>query len=148
MPVVYTLSYKVAQTVTFRPKSSRTVSRLEQRAKATGIPKTVLANRYVEEGLKMDAHPGIVFRDGPAGRRAGVVGGPDVWEVIEVLKDNRGSLKATAQYLGLRPGLVASAASYYAENRDEIDDWIKENRRLLAAAEVAFRRRQSIAKRA
>jgi hypothetical protein len=25
---------------------------------------------------------GIVFRDGPAGRRAVVIGGPDVWEVI------------------------------------------------------------------
>jgi hypothetical protein len=31
----------------------------------------------------MNAHPGIVCRDGPAGRRPGVVGGPDVWEVIQ-----------------------------------------------------------------
>ena len=30
----------------------------------------------------LDRHPGIVFRDGPAGRRAAVVGGPDVWEII------------------------------------------------------------------
>src|SRR6266487_5136826 len=30
------------------------------------------ANRLVDEGLRMSEHPGIVFRDGPTGRRAGL----------------------------------------------------------------------------
>jgi hypothetical protein len=34
----------------------------------------------------MDDHPGIVFRDGPTGRRAGLAAGPDVWEVVSALR--------------------------------------------------------------
>ena len=36
------------------------------------------ANWLVDEGLRMAEHPGVVFRDGPTGRRAGLVTGPDV----------------------------------------------------------------------
>ena len=36
-------------------------------------PRT-LAQRYVEEGLRMDEHPLVRFVDGPAGRRARLVG--------------------------------------------------------------------------
>jgi hypothetical protein len=28
------------------------------------------ANRLVDEGLRMNEHPGVVFREGPTGRRA------------------------------------------------------------------------------
>jgi hypothetical protein len=30
----------------------------------------------------MMAHPGIVFKDGPSGRRAALAFGPDVWEDV------------------------------------------------------------------
>lgn len=140
------MSYVMGQTLTFRPKSPKTLARLEQRAKLAGIPKTALADRYVEEGLTMDAHPGIVFRDGPAGRRPGLVRGPDVWEVIQVLLDEGGDVKATAENLRLRPGLVEAAVSYYADNREEIDDWIETNRQMMDEAEAAYRRRQAISK--
>lgn len=122
------------------------MARLEHRAKLAGIPKTALADRYVEEGLKMDAHPGVVFRDGPAGRRPGLAGGPDVWEVIGVFLDSNRNLKATAQYLNLARGLVQAAVSYYADNREEIDGWIEMNHRMMEEAEAAFRRQQAISK--
>jgi hypothetical protein len=39
----------------------------------------------------MDEHPLIRFADGPAGRRARLLGtGKDVWEVIAVVRDNGG----------------------------------------------------------
>jgi hypothetical protein len=47
------------------------------------------ANRLVDEGLRMIDHPGVVFRDGPTGRRAGLVAGPDVWEVVRAVKSAR-----------------------------------------------------------
>lgn len=141
-----TLSYNMGQTLTFRPKSSRTLAELEQRAKRAGIAKTALADRYVEEGLAMDAYPGIVFRDGPAGRRPALAGGPDIWEVIQVLLDENGDVKATAEYLSLRQGLVEAAAAYYADHREQIDDWIETNRRMMDEAEAAFRRRRTIKK--
>jgi hypothetical protein len=35
-----------------------------------GEAKSRTAERLIDEGLRMEDHPGIVFRDGPAGRRA------------------------------------------------------------------------------
>ena len=61
---------------------SRTLDALRDRSAQTGEPIVRLAQRYIDEGMRLDRHPGIVFRDGPAGRRPVVVGGPDVWEVI------------------------------------------------------------------
>ncbi len=58
-------------------------------ARHPGLSRASVAARYVDEGLRMDEHPGIVFRDGPAGRRASVIGGPDVWEVVTALRSAR-----------------------------------------------------------
>lgn len=58
-------------------------------ARHPGATRSSVAARYVDEGLRMDEHPGILFRDGPAGRRAVVVGGPDVWEVVRAVKAAR-----------------------------------------------------------
>src|SRR4051812_11769210 len=63
-----------------------TLQRLDDRARVEGSSRSALIQRYVAEGLEMDEHPGIVFREGPAGRRAGLVSGPDVWEVVAVYR--------------------------------------------------------------
>jgi hypothetical protein len=95
--------------------------------------------RLVDEGLRMEEHPGIAFRDGPAGRRAGLAGGPDVWEVIAVLGDTDESsaaaaIAATAAWLGLSEAQVRAAEGYYSSYPDEIDALLAGNR---AAHEVA-----------
>ena len=120
------------------------LARLEQRAKLTQIPKTALANRYVEEGLAMDLYPGIVFRDGPAGRRPAVMGGPDVWEVIEVFVAEDRDVRAAAEHLNLRPGLVDAAIAYYADNRETIDDFIEANRTMMEDGAAAFARQRAV----
>ncbi len=61
-----------------------TLKRLDRRARAEGHSRSTLIQRYVAEGIEMDEHPGVVFRSGPAGRRPGLLGGPDVWEVVAV----------------------------------------------------------------
>jgi hypothetical protein len=48
-----------------------------------------LLERLVTEGLDTLHHPGIVYRDGPTGRRAALAVGPDVWEVITLIRDSR-----------------------------------------------------------
>ncbi|MGH7882096.1 MAG: hypothetical protein ACREN8_04220 [Candidatus Dormibacteraceae bacterium] len=106
------------------------------------MPKTTLADRYVEEGLAMDVYPGVIFRDGPAGRRPALLGGPDVWEVIQVLLDAGRSRKATAETLHLRPGLVDAAIAYYTDNKSEIDEWVEANREEGETAAAAFARSQ------
>jgi uncharacterized protein (DUF433 family) len=105
--------------------SERTLERLRERARLRGEKHTVLAERYLEEGVLMDEHPNIHFVDGPMGRRPAVIGtGLDVWEIVEVAKDSEGSVAETAAYLEVDPRLIDSAIGYYGSNREEIDDWI------------------------
>jgi hypothetical protein len=33
----------------------------------------------------MSDHPGVIFKDGPSGRRAALGYGPDIWEIIKFL---------------------------------------------------------------
>src|SRR5215472_6910306 len=74
--------------------------RLADWARRSGMPERSLAQRYVDEGLRHDAHPLIQFLDGPSGRRASLAGrGLDVWEVIATIRDNNGSIAQAADYL-------------------------------------------------
>jgi uncharacterized protein (DUF433 family) len=105
-----------------------TRQRLIEWARRGGVPERSLAQRYVEEGLRHDAHPLIQFLDGPSGRRASLVGrGLDVWEVIATIRDNHGSMREAAEYLEVPAGLVEAAEAYYGEYRDEIDQEIELN---------------------
>ena len=126
---------------------ARTLDALARRSAATGENRSRLAERYVVEGLRMDAHPGIVFRPGPTGRRAALAGGPDVWEVIQTLKSGaqRGdaAIEATAGLLGLDELQVRTAVSYYAAYPDEIDERITRAVEDADAAEAAWRREQA-----
>lgn len=122
--------------------------RLSRWARRAGLPERTLAQRYVEEGLRHDAHPLIQFLDGPSGRRASLTGrGLDVWEVIATVRDNDSSITAAAQYLQVPAGLVEAAVAYYGEYRDEIDSEIDVNeaeyergRAAAAGGERALRR--------
>jgi uncharacterized protein (DUF433 family) len=102
--------------------------RLGERARRAQLPERTLAQRYIEEGLRHDAHPLIQFLDGPSGRRASLIGrGLDVWEVIATVADNDGSTKEAAAYLEIPVGLVEAAVSYYGEYHEEIDEEIALN---------------------
>jgi hypothetical protein len=106
--------------------------RLRRTSSRTGEPASGLVVRLVDEGMRMDEHPGIVFRDGPAGRRAGLAGGPDVWEVVVVLNElgrvgSRAAVAKTAKWLGLTESQVRTAEGYYGAYPAEIDDRIDAN---------------------
>ena len=127
--------------------SSQLLERLGQRSTATRINKSRLAERYVDEGIRADEHPGVVFRGGPSGRRAALAAGPDVWEVVSVLKDGetRGesAVGAAAERLNLTDSQVRIAARYYGAYPDEVDDRIRRNIEEADAAEAAWRREQA-----
>jgi uncharacterized protein (DUF433 family) len=116
-----------------------TLKRLGSRARRVHLPPRTLAQRYVEEGLRMDEHPLVRFAEGPAGRRARLLGtGKDVWEVIGAVRDNDGDAEETARYLELPLGLVQAAITYYGAYPDEIDQWIDLNEEEAAEAHAAF----------
>jgi len=101
----------------------RLADRLRLRARAAGESLSDRLRRYAEEGARRDEHPMITFRDGPTGRRAGLIGGPDVWEVSMWL-DDLGSVKDPAAELSAdgvvsRPQVDAVLA-YRAAYPDEI----------------------------
>lgn len=105
--------------------------------------KSRLAERYIDEGVRMDDHPGIVFRDGPTGRRAGLAAGPDVWEVIGALRstglEGDDAIRATAEWSSLSVRQVRDAIGYYSEYPAEIDERIRLHEGEADAAEQRWR---------
>jgi len=102
------------------------IERLRRRARAIpGSTPSGLAERLVDEGLRLTEHQGITFKDGPTGRRAALLLGPDVWEVAKVIRelDERGEAAVTtaAELLNLTPEQVRVALRYYAAFPEEIE---------------------------
>ena len=100
-------------------------ARLKERSRRDNVPASTLVQRYVDEGLRIDRHPGIVFRDGPAGRRAGLARGPDVWEIASLIKHlgatGQRAIAAASRASGLAARDIRTAVAYWADHREEID---------------------------
>ena len=119
------------------------LGRLRKRALANpGSTVSGLAQRLVDEGLRMSEHPGILFKDGPSGRRAALAFGPDVWEVVTFLReiDERGdaAIAAAAEVFALAEAKVRVALHYYAAYADEIDAEVAHAAEESTAAEAAW----------
>lgn len=94
--------------------------RLQRRARQAGRKPSELAARYLQESLISEEYPGIVFVEGPAGRRAHLSGtGLDVWEVAMLLEDGITDAQIQKEY-GIKPGLFYSAIRYAADHPDNI----------------------------
>lgn len=111
-----------------------------------GTTVTELIERFVSEGLASRAHPGIVFKSGPSGRRASLAGGPDVWEIVAALRDTSGSEKERvallSKHFGIHERQLAIALNYAAAHGAEIDARIETNDQALREAEVLASRRE------
>jgi hypothetical protein len=112
-----------------------------------------VTNAFVDEMLRAEEHPGITFRPGPTGRRAGLAGGPDVWEIVgtlQALREEDGELsgdalvEATAAALGLTPRQIRIAVRYYTAYPAEVDQRIAANHEAAAEAEAAWRAEQEL----
>jgi hypothetical protein len=113
--------------------------RLRLRARTAGETLSDRLRRYAEEGARRDEHPLVTFRDGPAGRRAGLLGGADVWEVVMWLEDlaSEGDpIAALVEDSILTRSQVDAALRYRAAYPDEIAARIELHRRETAAAET------------
>lgn len=125
------------------------LARLRQRAQATtGASVAGLAQRLIDEGLRMTDHPGVIFKDGPSGRRAALAYGPDIWEIIKFLRevDERGptAIDAAAEVFALDASRISTAISYFGDYSAEIDAEIAEADEASARAEAAWRVQQQL----
>ncbi|MGO9320446.1 MAG: CopG family transcriptional regulator [Solirubrobacteraceae bacterium] len=113
--------------------------RLRLRARAAGETLSDRLRRYAEEGARRDEHPLITFRDGPAGRRAGLLGGPDVWEAVMWVEDLAVQDDPVAALVAdsiLTRSQVDAALRYRAAYPDEIAARIELHLRETAAADT------------
>ncbi len=125
--------------------SRSTLVRLRERATRAGTAQTALAERYIEEGVRMDEHPLIYFREGAGGRRPALMGTRlDIWQVIETTRQNNNSVADAASYLRLPVTQVEACVAYYIAYQAEIDEWTVREHQTAEEAEISWRRRQEI----
>jgi hypothetical protein len=121
---------------------------LEYEARASETSVTALVATLLAEGLKVRRFPGIMFRDGPAGRRAGLIGGPDVWEIVRDLRHTPGRgmrrVETLASEIGVPVERVRLAADFYAAYPDEIDRLIDLDEEEARRARLLISRRDQL----
>jgi len=107
---------------------------IEQQGRERGQSWSSTALDLLSEGVRMWRAPGILFADGPVGRRALVAGtGLDVWEVIRTWQDAGASFDETrANYPWLSEAQVRAAIAYYELYPVEIDERLKREREWTA----------------
>jgi hypothetical protein len=124
--------------------SAEVIDMLDARSERLGQSKARVAERLIEEGLRIEEFPGIVFRSGPTGRRAGIAGGPDVWEIVRdlhgvVAESAPGDpIEAVASTSGIDRSIVELAASYYAAHPEDVDERIHMNELAAGRLRRAF----------
>jgi hypothetical protein len=140
------------------PRSIRFDEDVDRRLRAyvaahPSLSGSAAANRFVDEGLRMSEHPSIVFRDGPTGRRAVLVAGPDVWEVIRAVRSARASepsfdaeriVRLVARNSGTPEPAVRAAIRYWSQYPDEIDDQVRLAEEAEQRAYEAWQREQGL----
>lgn len=132
-----------------RPRSFRLadalLSALAERARERGESVSALAERYLDEGLRRDAHPLVVFRDGGAGRRPALAGTRiDVAQIIDTLQASDKEVDETAAYFDLPVAYVRAAVRYYADYRDEVDAWRERVQAIAEREREAWEREQAV----
>jgi uncharacterized protein (DUF433 family) len=114
---------------------------LQRQARQSGESLTALAERYLDEGLRHEEHPLIVFRTGATGRRAALAGTRlDVAQVIDTVKHSGNSTHEAAEYLSIPEPWVRACVRYYADFREEVEEWGERIRAVAEREEDAWRR--------
>ena len=113
----------------------------EIRSLATRIerPASYVVSTLIEESLRQRRCPGILFAEGPTGRRATLAGsGIDVWEVVRVFKACGEDLQALARaFPQLSRRQLEAALHYYRCYPQEVEDRLAQEER--AEAELRHR---------
>ncbi|WP_419932745.1 CopG family transcriptional regulator [Candidatus Poriferisodalis sp.] len=122
--------------------------RLKKTAGRHGVSVSTLARRLIDEGLRMNAHPLIHFREQFTGRYPALVDGPLLVWVIDMIVGDDTPLDEgrawAAEMLNLSLAQVDAALAYYAEYTDEIDEDIARRQRESAELEREWRRQREL----
>jgi hypothetical protein len=110
-------------------------------------------SRLVDEALRAHEHPLITFKDGAAGRRARVVGGPDVWEIIGAVRSVRTAepelagdeaLIVVTETSGVPMPFLRAALAYWGDYPQEVDAFLDRAAAEAVQAQAAWERQQEL----
>lgn len=96
---------------------------IERESEVRGKSWSSTTAELLEEAIRMRRAPGIVFADGPAGRRAVMAGtGLDVWEIVATWREgNEDDGELRKNYPWMTEPQIRSALGYYRLYPQEID---------------------------
>jgi uncharacterized protein (DUF433 family) len=119
---------------------------LDERARERSESRNSLAERLLHEGLRIDRHPLITFREGASGlRRPALVGTRlYVWQIVDTVRESGRSIAAAADYLGLPEHHVRAAVDYYADYSEEVDQYRAEQAEFERRARERWERAQRV----
>lgn len=121
------------------------VDQLKERAKELGVTQTELVERYIEEGIRLDRHPFIYFRNGAGGREPAMFGsGLRVWQVIDTLRQNENCVEEVAELLQIPAWRIEACVAYYADYQREIDEAIADAHAFAEREEARWRKQQQL----
>ena len=102
---------------------------IQELAESSGTDFSSLTNELLAEAVKLRRCPGILFADGPSGRRARIAGtGIDVWEVIAAHRSlGRNLARLRKSYHWLSEPQLRAALGYYRAYPHEVDRQIARN---------------------
>lgn len=96
---------------------------VEDISRESGVDFSTATNQLLDEAVRMRRCPGIVFTQGPGGRRATVAGtGIDVWEIVSTLASvGRDRSRLSKAYHWLTDGQLRAALAYAELYPDEVE---------------------------
>jgi len=98
-----------------------------------------LINDLLEEVLRSRQFPGVVFVEGPGGRRAHVAGtGLDVWEVVDLLNEYGSPEAVIRSFPRLTKAAIRTTLAYAREYPEEIRVFLELNARSPEALRSDF----------
>ena len=105
-------------------------SEIRRQAEERGKSWSAMTNELLTEAIRMRRVPGIVFADGPSGRRAVVAGtGLDVWEVVAAWNSGgRDPETLRGDLSWLKETQLRAALAYYQLYPSEIDARLERER--------------------
>ncbi len=110
----------------------KTLSQIDEMIAVSKETFSSVTSELIEEAIKMRRCPGIVFADGPSGRRARIEGtGLEIWEVIQgyqALNNDFNALKKAFHWLTERQ--LLAAIGYAKTYPKEINALIERNKAL------------------
>lgn len=129
----------------FRLRPS-TLELLDEHARDAGLSANALAQRLLDEALRVERHPLIGFRQGGGGGRFPALVGHrlGVWDVMGTVWAEGGDVAAAARYLQLPERDIRGCVDYYADFKDEVDAYGAEQEAFAERVRHQLQRRQAV----